>query len=57
MTNKPTVKLFAVIKKTIYKTTYNSAKELINLFEEKFYEIIESKSFYENWLEVNGINF
>ena len=49
--------VWRVIKKTIYKTTYNSTKELINLFEEKFYEIIESKSFYENWLELNGINF
>ena len=53
----PIEDVWRVIKKTIYKTTYNSTKELINLFEEKFYEIIESKSFYENWLELNGINF
>ena len=53
----PIEDVWRVIKKTIYKTTYNSAKELINLFKEKFYELIESKSFYENWLELNGINF
>ena len=53
----PIEDVWRVIKKTIYKTTYNSAKELINLFKEKFYEIIEPKSFYENWLELNGINF
>ena len=53
----PIEDVWRVIKKTIYKTSYNSVKELINLFKEKFYEIIESKSFYENWLELNGINF
>lgn len=53
----PIEDVWRVIKKTIYKKTYNSVKELIKLFEEKFYEIIETKSFYENWLEQNGINF
>ena len=53
----PIEDVWRVIKKTIYKSTYNSTKELINLFEKKFYEIIGSKSFYENWLEQNGINF
>ena len=49
--------VWRVIKKTTYKTKYNSANELINLFKDKYYEIIESKSFYENWLDQNGINF
>ena len=53
----PIEDVWRVIKKTIYKTTYNSAKKIINLFEEKFHVIIESKSFYENWLELNSINF
>ena len=42
----PIEDVWRVIKKTIYKSTYNSTKELINLFEKKFYEIIGSKSFY-----------
>ena len=45
------------MKKTTYKTTYNSAIELIELFKNKYCEIIESKSFYENWYDQNGINF
>ena len=46
-----------IIKKTTYKSNYDSEKELIKIFEDKFYEIIENKSFYENWLDLNGINF
>ena len=42
----PIEDVWRVIKKTIYKTTYNSAKELINLFKEKFYEIIEKNYTY-----------
>ena len=53
----PIEDFWRVIKKTIYKTLYNTKKELINLFKEEFYEIIESKSFYENWLDQFGINF
>ena len=53
----PIEDVWRVIKKTTYKTKYNSANELINLFKDKYYEIIESKSFYENWLDQNGINF
>ena len=53
----PIEDVWRVIKKTTYKTYYNTEKELINLFKNKFYEIIDTKTFYENWLEQNGINF
>lgn len=53
----PIEDVWRVIKKTTYKTTYNSSNELIELFKNRYYEIIESKSFYENWLNLNGINF
>ncbi|MCQ2970113.1 MAG: transposase [archaeon] len=49
--------IWRAIKKITYKTNYNSTKNLINLFKDKFYEIIGLKSFYENWLEQNVINF
>lgn len=53
----PIEDIWRVIKKTTYKTYYNTEKELIKLFKNKFYEIIDTKTFYENWLEQNGINF
>ena len=53
----PIEDVWRVIKKTIYKTLYNTKQELIRLFKNKYYEIIDSKSFYENWLEQFGINF
>ena len=53
----PIEDVWRVIKKTIYKTLYNNKKELIKLFKDEFYEIIDSKSFYENWLDQFSINF
>ena len=53
----PIEDVWRVIKKTTYKSNYDSEKELIKIFEDKFYEIIENKSFYENWLDLNDINF
>ena len=53
----PIEDVWRVIKKTINKTLYNNKKELIQLFETKYYEIIDSKSFYENWLDKFGIIF
>ena len=53
----PIEDVWRVIKKTIYKTMYNTKNELIKLFEDKYYEIIDSKSFYENWLDQFSINF
>lgn len=46
----PIEEVWRVIKKITY-TNYNFTKDLINLFKDKFYEIIKLKSFYENWLE------
>lgn len=53
----PIEDIWRVIKKTTYKTLYNSAKELIKTFKDTFYEIIHLKSFYEMWLKKFGINF
>ena len=53
----PIEDVWRVIKKTIHKTSHETEEELIELFMNKFYEIIGLESFYENWLELNGINF
>ena len=53
----PIEDVWRVIKKIIYKTLYYTKKELIKLFKNKYYEIIDSKTFYENWLNQFGINF
>ena len=53
----PIEDVWRVIKKTTYKSYYTSEKELIKIFEEKFYEIIQNKSFFENWLDLNSIIF
>jgi transposase len=47
----PIEDVWRVIKKTVYKTLYNTKQELIRLFKDKYYEIVDSKSFYENWLD------
>ena len=38
------------IKKEIYNSDYNNLEELIDLFDEKFYEKVDSSSYYENWM-------
>lgn len=53
----PIEDVWRVIKKIIYKTLYYTKKELIKLFKNKYYEIIDSKTLYENWLNQFGINF
>ena len=53
----PIEDVWRIIKKTIHKTSYETEDELIELFMNKFYEIIGLESFHENWLELNGINF
>ena len=47
----PIEDVWRVIKKTVHKTLYNTKQELIRLFKDKYYEIVDSKSFYENWLD------
>ncbi len=45
------------IKSEIYKSKYTNLKELITIFKGKFYKIVDSTSFYENWItEYLGIN-
>ena len=45
------------LKQECIENVYGAAHGIKGILEEKFYDIIESKSFYENWLELNGINF
>ena len=46
------------IKSRLYKSLYADLNELISIFKEEFYKIVDSKSFYENWVdEYLGTNF
>ena len=46
------------IKSKIYKSTYNDLGELIEIFKEEFYKVVDLTSFYENWVnEYLGTNF
>ena len=45
------------IKSELYKSEYLNLNELILLFEDNFYRIVDSLSFYENWInKFIGIN-
>ena len=45
------------IKSKIYKSIYNNLNELIEIFKEEYYKIVDLTSFYENWVkEYLGIN-
>ena len=46
----PIEDLWRVIKKELYLANYNCIDELMELFEEFFYENVYYTSFYENWL-------
>ena len=46
----PIEDLWRVIKKELYLANYNCLNELMELFEELFYENVYNTSFYENWL-------
>ena len=39
------------IKKEIYNSNYSNLEELIDLFDEKFYEKVDSITYYENWMK------
>ena len=39
------------IKKEIYNSDYSNLEELIDLFDEKFYEKVDSITYYENWMK------
>ena len=46
------------IKSRIYKSIYGNLNELIDIFKAEFYKIVDSTSFYENWVnEYLGTNF
>ena len=45
------------IKSKVYKSMYKNLNELIQIFEDEFYKIIDLTSFYTNWVnEYLGIN-
>ena len=39
------------IKSKIYKSIYKNLNELIEIFKEKYYQIVDSKSFYKKWMD------
>lgn len=39
------------IKSKIYKSIYNNLNELIEIFKEEYYKIVDLTSFYENWVK------
>ena len=39
------------VKRIVRNSYYNDLDELINIFEDAFYDLIDSKSYYENWFE------
>ncbi len=39
------------IKREIYNSNYNTLNELTDLFEKKFYEKVDSISYYKNWMD------
>ena len=46
----PIEDVWRTIKRTLYNSDYNTLDELIKIFKTLFYEIIDDKSFYNNWL-------
>ena len=45
------------IKREIYNSIYSTLDNLIELFETKFYEKVDSSSYFENWvMKFFGIN-
>ena len=45
------------IKSKVYKSMYKNLNELIKIFEDEFYKIVDLTSFYTNWVnEYLGIN-
>ena len=39
------------IKSKIYESIYNNLNELIEIFKEEYYKIVDLISFYENWVK------
>ena len=47
----PIEDVWRIIKSEIYKSIYKNLNELIEIFKEKYYQIVDSKSFYEKWVD------
>lgn len=47
----PIEDVWRIIKSKLYKSIYENLNELIEIFKEKYYEIVDSKSFYEKWVD------
>ena len=53
----PIENVWRKIKFKVYKSRYENLNELIEIFKEKFYKIIDLPTFYINWVnEYLGIN-
>jgi len=47
----PIKDVWRIIKSEIYKSIYKNLNELIEIFKEKYYQIVDSKSFYKKWMD------
>ena len=47
----PIEDVWRIIKSKLYKSIYENLNELIEIFKEKYYQIVDSKSFYEKWVD------
>ena len=53
----PIEDVWRIIKSKLYKSIYENLNELIEIFKEKYYQIVDLTSFYENWVnEYLGTN-
>lgn len=46
----PIEDVWRTIKRILYNSNYETLEELIKIFKELFYEIVDDTSFYNNWL-------
>ena len=46
----PIEKVWADIKRELYKEYYKSVEDIIKIFRSEFYKIVDNKSYTENWL-------
>jgi len=46
----PIEKVWADIKRELYKEYYESVEDIISIFSSEFYKIVDNKSYTENWV-------
>ena len=46
----PIEKVWADIKRELYKEYYESVEDIISIFRSEFYKIVDNKSYTENWV-------